>query len=194
MNDYKKCWVCVHAAKGVNAYPCAVCDANSMFKAKHEGMYIYPECKGCAHLGRGTDEFPCNECNHGTMFIDGRFLNGTQPVIKDSGDRREFSTGAVRDMAAGKGRMDLIPWAAVMEVAKHCEAGALKYGEHNVDKGIPVHSFIDSAFRHLAKHADGWDDEPHLIAAAWNILYAIQMGIKHPELNDIPWREDMAHD
>lgn len=30
-------------------------------------------------------------------------------MVKDSGDRRQFSTGAVRDMA-GKGRCDLIPW------------------------------------------------------------------------------------
>jgi hypothetical protein len=110
-------------------------------------------------------------------------------TIKDSGDRTLFASGAVRDLSEGKGRMDLIPWSAVIEVSKHCENGAKKYGEHNVDKGIPVHSFIDSAFRHLAKHTEGWDDEPHLIAAAWNILWAIQTGIKHPELNDIPWKE-----
>lgn len=61
-------------------------------------------------------------------------------VIKDSGERRAFESGAVRDMSAGKGRMDLLPWAAIMEVAKHCENGAIKYGEHNVDKGIPTHS------------------------------------------------------
>lgn len=29
--------------------------------------------------------------------------------ILDSGNRREFETGAVRDMAEGKGRMDLLP-------------------------------------------------------------------------------------
>lgn len=29
--------------------------------------------------------------------------------IKDSGERREFDTGAVRDMAEGKGRFDLMP-------------------------------------------------------------------------------------
>ena len=106
--------------------------------------------------------------------------------ILDSGTRREFSSGAVRDMASGKGRMDLLPWAAIMEVSKHCENGARKYGEHNVDKGLPVSSFCDSAARHLAKHIDGWDDEPHLLAAAWNLLWAIQMEIKHPGLVDVP--------
>ena len=109
-------------------------------------------------------------------------------AILDSGTRREFPTGSVRDMSEGKGRFDLAPWVAIWEVAKHCENGAKKYGEHNVDKGIPVHSFIDSAFRHLVKYVDGWTDEPHLIAAAWNILWAIQTEIKHPELKDVPWQ------
>lgn len=108
-------------------------------------------------------------------------------MIKDSGERREFESGAVRDMSAGKGRMDLLPWAAIMEVAKHCENGAVKYGEHNVDKGIPTHSLCDSAARHLAKYLDGWGDEPHLLAAAWNLLWAIQMEIKHPEMVDTPF-------
>ena len=55
-------------------------------------------------------------------------------MIKDSGDRTQFDTGAVRDMHAGKGRMDLLPLSALIELSKHCEEGALKYGEHNVDK------------------------------------------------------------
>ena len=109
--------------------------------------------------------------------------------IKDSGERTEFSTGAVRDMHAGKGRMDLLPWHAIMEVSKHCENGAIKYGEHNVDKGIPVHSLMDSGIRHAAKHMAGYSDEPHLLAACWNLLWALEMTITHPELNDIPWEE-----
>ena len=107
--------------------------------------------------------------------------------IKDSGERTEFESGAVRDMHEGKGRMDLLPWEAIMEVSKHCENGAKKYGEHNVDKGIPVHSFCDSAMRHMAKYMSGWEDENHLLAAAWNILWAVQMHITHPELVDVPW-------
>lgn len=107
--------------------------------------------------------------------------------IKDSGTRRAFESGAVRDMSEGKGRMDLLPWSAIMEVSKHCENGAKKYGEHNVDKGIPTHSLCDSAARHLAKYLDGWNDEPHLLAAAWNLLWAIQMEIKHPEMVDTPF-------
>ena len=108
--------------------------------------------------------------------------------IKDSGERTEFATGAVRDMHTGKGRMDLLPWDAIMDVSRHAENGSLKYGEHNVDLGIPTHSLCDSAARHLAKYLAGWVDEPHLLAAAWNLLWAIQMEHTHPEMVDTPWR------
>ena len=109
--------------------------------------------------------------------------------IKDSGNRRKFESGAVRDMAEGKGRMDLLPWSAILEVSKHCENGAKKYGEHNVDKGIPTHSLCDSAARHLAKYLEGWQDEPHLLAATWNLLWAVQMTITHPEMVDTPFNK-----
>ena len=105
-------------------------------------------------------------------------------MIKDSGDRTEFETGAKRDMHAGKGRMDLLPWYGIMEVSKHCEEGAVKYGEHNVDKGIPLHSLLDSASRHLAKYMVGMDDEDHLRAACWNLLWALNQRVTHPELDD----------
>lgn len=124
-------------------------------------------------------EFEVQECAD--------FKEVEKPTIKDSGHRREFATGATRDCAEGKGRFDLMPWAALMEVAKHTENGAKKYGEHNVDKGLPLSSFIDSSITHIAKYVEGWTDEPHLIAAAWNLLWAIQTEIKHPELKNVPW-------
>ena len=110
-----------------------------------------------------------------------------EPEIKDSGDRTEFSTGAVRDMHEGKGRMDLLPWHAIIEVSKHCEAGARKYGEHNVDRGIPVHSLMDSGLRHAAKHLTGEKDERHLVAACWNLLWALEMELTRPDMVDVPW-------
>lgn len=113
-------------------------------------------------------------------------------ILKDSGDRTAFETGAVRDLHTGKGRMDLLPWAAIIEVSKQCEEGALKYGEHNVDKGIPIHSLVDSACRHLAKYIEGMDDEPHLRAAAWNILWALQEDVKRPDMQDLPAWQDKA--
>ena len=106
-------------------------------------------------------------------------------MIKDSGNRTEFVTGAKRDIQHGKGRMDLLPWYGIMEVSKHCEEGAEKYGEHNVDKGIPLHSLCDSAARHLAKFISGEMDEDHLRAACWNLLWALNQRKTHPELDDL---------
>lgn len=109
-------------------------------------------------------------------------------MIKDSGERTEFRSGAVRDMHEGKGRLDLLPCSAILELAKHCEAGAVKYGERNVDRGIPQHSFIDSALRHLFKYLRGDRDENHLVAALWNIAWAVNQEAEKPEMQDLPSR------
>lgn len=112
--------------------------------------------------------------------------------IKDSGTRRQFETGAVRDMQEGKGRMDLLPWCALLRMARHFEAGAIKYGDRNWERGIPLSSFLDSAARHLAKYMDGQDDEDHLVAAAWNLLCALWTEEKRPDLINIPSRPEYA--
>ena len=109
-------------------------------------------------------------------------------VEKDSGNRTKFDSGAVRDLHEGKGRYDLIPWDAIHELAIHCEQGAKKYGERNCEKGIPVHSLIDSAIRHLSCFLRGMKDEPHLRAALWNVAFAIWMEKNRPDMQDIPVR------
>lgn len=94
--------------------------------------------------------------------------------IKDSGKRKKFKTGAVRDISIGKGRMDLLPFATLIDISKLYEKGCIKYGERNFSKGIPLDSYVDSAMRHLSKFMDGQIDEGHLIQAAWNILNLIE--------------------
>lgn len=116
-------------------------------------------------------------------------------MIKDSGHREAMGgTGFVRDTHEGKGRMDLLPWYGIMEVAKHCEEGALKYGERNIDKGAPLHSLLDSGARHLAKLIAGETDEDHLRAACWNLMWALQQRTTHPELDDMPKKEADGND
>ena len=110
-------------------------------------------------------------------------------VILDSGARTEHPNGFVRDMHDGKGRMDLLPWHAIIELSKHCEKGAEKYGERNIDKGCPLHSLLDSGLRHTAKYVCGLKDEDHLVAACWNLMWDLQQRITHPELNDMPMEE-----
>jgi hypothetical protein len=99
-----------------------------------------------------------------------------------------FGNGAVREDKTGKGRFDLIPWCAIMRIAHHMEESLKVYEPRNWEKGLPMHSMIDSAFRHLAKYVDGWQDEDHLCAAATNLLMALWTEEHHPDMQDIPSR------
>lgn len=160
-----------------------------------------------------------------------------RPIIKDSGARREFETGAVRDIQEGKGRCDLLPLDVVgafeqdtmlfsishfikngttnhlfavlkecpsrlnftsdsnmfLEVSKHFEEGAKKYGEYNWQKGIPTHCYIDSAVRHYLKFLRGDTDERHNRAFVWNILCCIWTCQYKPELNDYARKETVTN-
>lgn len=186
--------------------------------------------------------------------------------IKDSGETREFSTGAHRDASTGKGRCDLLPVKytakcfdvlrntklkvgadtrvclmdalvkvmqhmdkqvnntdliieaiiylciaegihencithdievsfddyamlsyGLLQVSKHYEAGAIKYGENNWQKGMPWHVYLDCACRHTMKAIAGMEDEPHIRAAAWNLLCYLWTRDNRPELNDIEY-------
>lgn len=115
--------------------------------------------------------------------------NAAQQAIKDSGQRTEFASGAVRDMQEGKGNLAVFPAESILRLSKHYEAGAQKYGFFNYQKGIPVSSFMSSALRHLFKYLAGKDDEDHLSAAAFNILGAMLMENNKPDMQDLPSRE-----
>lgn len=112
--------------------------------------------------------------------------------FKDSGKRQKFTTGAVRDIQVGKGRFDLMPPLALQLAACVFEVGAIKYGESNWRKGIPIGRFLDSGQRHLQKYIAGMRDEAHLSMALWNIMCAlhtaagIELGKYPAELNDLP--------
>lgn len=160
-------------------------------------------------------------------------------MILDSGERRAFTSGAVRDIQEGKGRCDLLPlnevsliighnaklqydpivrylakfteatekgerinllldvleifagandWdypTMILEVSKHFEEGAKKYGEHNWQKGIPTHCYLDSAVRHLLKWERHDADENHANAFVWNILCMMWTINHRPDFDDL---------
>jgi hypothetical protein len=108
-----------------------------------------------------------------------------EAVILDSGERTEFKTGAVRDMQKGKGRMDLLPDRALIELSKHFELGSKKYGDRNWEKGIELHAFVSSARRHLSEFMINKQDEPHLTAAVWNMICLLDSVIRIKE-GDLP--------
>ena len=105
---------------------------------------------------------------------------------------RHFSTGAVRDSAVGKGRYDLLPFAAIHALAQHQQRGADHYGERNIDKGLPQSSLMDSALRHIGLYIQGDSEDYHLVAALWNIAWACEQEAKRPEMIDLPERTEKS--
>ncbi len=152
---------------------------------------------------------------------------------QDSGERREFSTGAVRDVQqAEKGRCDLLPLDVMaldkngapdevllkinrfvrgedesvlydvlhkfcrmrewdiqtmwLEVAAHMSACLVKYPARNWEKGIPVHSYIDSAVRHYLQWRRDDENERHDRSFCWNIACCLWTMKNKPEMDDRP--------
>lgn len=112
--------------------------------------------------------------------------------VKDSGKREEFQTGAVRDTIADKPAFELISPIALRRIAQHYSNGAKKYRRRNWEAGIPMDRTLGSALRHLNTWREGYREEDHLAAAAWNIIALIHYeemidrGLLPKELNDIP--------
>ena len=127
----------------------------------------------------------CTEYSCGGQGTDGYGMTCGNTKSKD--EFTQFQTGAVRD-TGGKGRMDLLPWSALLRISKHMENALTHYPERNWEKGLPMHSMIDSALRHLAKYVDGWQDEDHLCAATTNLLMAMWTEMHHADMQDIPSR------
>jgi hypothetical protein len=71
-------------------------------------MRMDKSCQTCTNY---TDT--CKKCVSSGTFSE---YTPIGPVIKDSGERREFETGAVRDIQEGKGRCDLLPLMQVAEL------------------------------------------------------------------------------
>ena len=91
-------------------------------------------------------------------------------IIKDSGKRQTYKSGAVRDTNEGKIRYDLLPIECLKRLAEHYTKGAKKYGDDNWKKGIPTERFIESAWRHWGQYLLGETDEDHLSAVVFNIF------------------------
>lgn len=70
--------------------------------------------------------------------------------LKDSGNRREFNTGAVRDVAEGKGRCDLLPLGVIGNIMMN---PVLTNIEHYIRTGNE--SYIESAILEFSRSAFG---------------------------------------
>jgi len=118
--------------------------------------------------------------------------------VKDGGtEKTSFQTGAQREIVAGKGRWDLIPFDIIWDLARHFEAGANKYSAHNWEKGLPLSTFFNSSMDHkVDSYMLGLDDEDHPTADIWNAvcyswtLKMIQAGRRPCSLDDRPIPHD----
>lgn len=108
-------------------------------------------------------------------------------IVKDSGERENFETGARRDTQQDKPRPALISPFAIERIAYVYARGAQKYGDRNWEKGIPFSRYLDSAERHLMAFKQGLEDEDHLAMAVWNLMAILHHQEVGPDgLNDLP--------
>lgn len=78
---------------------------------------------------------------------------------------------------------------ALLDVSMHYKKGLEKYGERNWEKGIPLHSYIDSGVRHYIKWCAHFTDERHDLAFIWNLLCCCHTHqfIRNDSLQDLPF-------
>jgi len=105
---------------------------------------------------------------------------------------KQFETGAVRSGETAQGnktaRYDLISSVGLRRIAETYGEGAIKYGDHNWRKGIPLSNIMNHAIAHIVAYLSGDSSEDHLAHAAWNIIAAMETEELRPQMNDLYFR------
>lgn len=83
-------------------------------------------------------------------------------MIKDSGNRREFDSGAVRDIQEGKGRCDLLPldvvakltknYSVLRKISEYQETGEIEPLMQALQMGLNKYPDLESNILELSKH------------------------------------------
>jgi hypothetical protein len=93
----------------------------------------------------------------------------------------EYQTGVKR--SALNVRYDLLTPVGLRRVAEAAHEGAVKYGEFNCEKGLPISVYLNHALNHIFLYLGGDRSEDHLGHAAWGLLFACHSEELNPELN-----------
>ena len=104
--------------------------------------------------------------------------------------KQTYASGAARSASEGRGRFDLIPYEAMLCLAKRYEMGAKTFGDRNWENGVPLSRILSSMRRHAAQINYDFSED-HLGAVLWNAAAFVTMaervraGILPKELDDI---------
>lgn len=96
-------------------------------------------------------------------------------ITKDSGARKEFKSGMVRDTNEDKPMYTLCWQPMLKRWAELMTRGAVKYGKNNwmkADGEEELDRFKDSALRHMMQWLEGDESEDHASAVFFNIAGA----------------------
>lgn len=98
-------------------------------------------------------------------------------------------SGGVKDDSKKAG-MDLLPYDALVEVAKVLDYGKQKYDAHNWKKGLAYSRVLAAAQRHMGEYSEGrrTDNETdlsHIAHAAANLLFLLWYEKHRPEMDDL---------
>lgn len=165
---------------GLSSMMCSMCGEDD-FKLDQEKVYTSPKLSDAAattpagqalHTILGMDQEEVHT-NPAVLAMEKTPKPNLDNPIKDSGQRRQFNTGAQRDRGENKGMPVLISPFALDRLARHLEYGAQKYDRRNWEKGMPVEEYVDSLLRHTLAIMRGETDEDHESAAMFNIMCVI---------------------
>lgn len=124
------------------------------------------------HYSTPSEHFGAEMEAKGQKMVEiGRQMQGY--TVKDSGERKKFASGMVRDTNDGKVRYDLVFDGPMLDrYADHLTKGAVKYAPRNwmqANGEEELERFRESAVRHFVLWLRNVRDEDHAAAVWYNI-------------------------
>lgn len=153
----------------------------------------------CARL-TGLPVFLYSPHDEGVDLLetDDTYLNaalgyGDPGVNGDGGEIRVTNDHTGGQKGRKPQRMELLPWAALMEVAELYHEGAKKYDPWNWRKGLDWSLCFGAMQRHAALFWEGEDSDSetgchHLTSVVFHALALLTFIQEHPDLDDRPGR------
>jgi len=126
--------------------------------------------------------------NHTVTGRDIQSLGDLVAPIQTEETGQASSTGAMK-LDDGKPRFDLMPVGPLFEVIKVYTLGAEKYGDRNMELGMPYCRIIRAGLSHFFKWINGevydqTDGQHHLASVVWCCMTLMDYETRCPEQDD----------